>query len=964
MRVLYTFLCCLFIVPLTAMSQTYQGPASGSIPGGVMVNTDDFADSPVDPGPQRMVPHPDVQPIAPPANLPAPLGPESYNAFQYDPTEMVTPTPPPIELASFPGIPETNSIPPDGHAAVGPNHIIATVNTSFRIFDKEGNVLKSIAANSWYSGTLSGAGPFDPQIMYDHFHHRWIMLWDHQDPGTATAYWLISVSDDDDPLGVWYNWALPAHLNGSTASGNWGDYPGIGFDQDALYIVSREFSFGGFYQYPKLRIVGTDQLYHDDAGPVAWADIWAITDLSGFTHDGLRPSIVFTDPEEYYLVTPTTFAGTNTYFVLYRLANPLTSPVLTAVHVPVASWVSAPNASQLGGGMLIETGGSRVRHAVVYRDSSIWLAQPVGNGSYSDIRYLRISTVTNTAVEDARLGATGYWHYYPSLMVDKDENVAITFSRSSATEYIGAGMMWRLATDPVGLQPASIFKEGKANYVKDFGSGRNRWGDYMGIALDPVEQNHFWMFTEYAESPANTWGTWWYSTRLVPYPERTVYSNPTSHDFGLHEVGTEPDTLDISVFNIGAPDLTISGVSNSNPAYTLIDIPAFPAILATFDSIFFQVVFDPSAHGDAVDSIVIASDDPVNPNKPVSLDGRGVVIGTASAGVMYAASGPLDGGLYSVNTSTGAAALIGSLGVNEIQGLAINPVDNEIWGITLGTSESSLYRISAAGGDALPAVTVPVANMRALTFGEDGTMYGGTTGGNLYELDPSTGAATLIGPAPGVSYSGLTYSRSSGLLWASVRGVIGRDRIYTVDPATGDTAFVGRTGDNADTPYLAFGPTGALYGLKGISPQENTLISVDTLTAVGTTIGLTGVSGLTSIVLRTDSVVTTVRPTPDAGIPASFGLAQNYPNPFNPTTEIFFGLPARSQVRLAIYDVLGREVRVLVDGTLPAGSHTATWDGRNGSGIAQSSGVYFYRMEATGGETGRFTEMRKMLLVR
>ncbi|MDH4068887.1 MAG: T9SS type A sorting domain-containing protein [Ignavibacteria bacterium] len=964
MRV-FSALGFLLIIPMVLSGQTYQGPASGSITGGVIVNTDDFSDSPIGPDPARVMPNKYPVPLLdPPASLPAPLGPESFNAFQYDPTEGSSAAPPPIELGSFEGIPETSSIPPDGHAAAGPNHIIATVNTSFRIFDKQGNVLKTITASSWYSSALSGAGPFDPQIMYDHFHDRWIMLWDHQDGGSATAYWLISVSDDDDPLGIWYNWALPAHLNGSSASGNWGDYPGIGFDQDALYIVSREFSFSGFYQYPKLRIVGTDQLYQNDAGPVTWTDLWDITDLSNFTHDGLRPTIVFTDPDEYFLISPTTFGGSNTYYVLYRLTDPLTAPVLTGVHVPVATWVGAPNASQLGGGMLIEAGGSRVRHAAVYRDSSLWMAHSVNNAGFSDIRYLRISTETNTAIEDARLGATGYWHYYPALMVDKDENVAITFSRSSAEEYIGAGMMWRHATDPVGLQPAVIFKEGEANYVKDFGSGRNRWGDYMGIALDPVEQNHFWMFTEYAESPANTWGTWWYHSRLTPYDNQTTYSDPASHDFGLLEVGTEPDTLEVSVYNVGTPDLTISGITVSNPAYTLIDLPSLPLSLTTFEATTFSVVFDPLVHGDAVDSILVASDDPGNPLAPIYLDGRGIVIGSAAAGVMYAASGPTDGSMYSVNTSTGEATLIGALGINEIHGLAINPTDNEIWGITLGTTESSLYRISAEGGDALSAVTVPIANMRALTFSSSGTMYGGTTGGNLYEVDPGTGNATLIGPAPGVSYSGLTYQESSGLLWASVRGVIGRDRIYTVDTATGDTTFIGRTGDFADTPYLAFGPTGTLYGLKGVSPQENSLITIDTLTAAGTVVGLSGVSGLTSIVIRTDSIVTSVHQTPDAGIPSSFELAQNYPNPFNPSTEIVFGLPSQSDVRLTVFNVLGQEVRVLVNGELPAGSHTATWDGRNNAGVSQASGLYFYKMEAVGGTAGRFSEIRKMLLVR
>jgi len=948
----------------SVFGQLYQGPASGSIAGGVMVTTDDFSNAPEGPPPPRVIPNKfPVPPVDPPANLPAPLGPETYNASEYNPLESpLLLGPPPIELASFPGIPETNSFPPDPHAAVGPNHVIQTVNTTFRISDKQGNTLKTITAGSWFASVLGGAGPFDPQIMYDHFNGRWIMLWDHL--GTSTAYWLISVSDDDDPLGTWYNWALPAHVNGSSASGNWGDYPGIGFDQDGLYIVSREFSFGGFYQYPKLRIVGTDQLFQNDAGPVTWTDLWAIEDLTGFVHDGLRPTVVFSDPVDYFLLAPTTFGGSNTYFVLYRLTNPVTAPVMTATHVPVASWTTAPHANQLGGGTLLEAGGSIMRHAAVYKDSSIWGSHSVANGAYSSVRYLRINTTNSTVLEDARLGAIGYWHFYPALMVDQDENVAITFSRSSTTEYVGAGMMWRHATDPVGLQPATIFKEGEANY-QQLGSGRNRWGDYMSISLDPAQGNSFWMLTEYAESPANTWATWVYSARLVPFPDQTVLATPGSHDFGLHEVGVEPETLDVSVFNVGTPDLIVSGIDVNHQAYTLIGLPSFPATVSTFDSVSFSVVFDPLAHGDAIDSIVVTSNDPANPTFPIHLDGRGVEIGTAQAGIMYATSGPVDGNLYTINPFTGAATLIGPLGIAEIHGLAIHPTTHVMYGIALGPSEGTLYRIAAGYGDALEEVTIPVGNMRAIAFGEDGTLYGAAVSGAFYEIDLGTGAASLIGTSPGINYSGLSQSPTSNLFYASVRGVLGRDKIYTVDPTNGDTTLVGATGDNAVTPYLAFSNEGVLYGLKGISTQENTLITIDTLTGVGTTVGLCGVAGLSSIAVRVDSALgTSVSPVQDGLIPEVYSLSQNYPNPFNPTTEIVFGLPQQSDVRLAIYDVLGQEVRVLADGMLSAGTHVATWDGLNGAGNSMASGIYFYRIEARGDGSTLFNEVRKMLLLR
>jgi hypothetical protein len=85
--------------------------------------------------------------------------------------------------------------------------------------------------------------------------------------------------------------------------------------------------------------------------------------------------------------------------------------------------------------------------------------------------------------------------------------------------------------------------------------------------------------------------------------------------------------------------------------------------------------------------------------------------------------------------------------------------------------------------------------------------------------------------------------------------------------------------------------------------------------------------------------------TPDAGrsTPDAIALHGAYPNPFNPTTAIRFTLDAGRQTRLAVYDVLGRQIAVLVDGPMPAGEHKATFDAST-----LTSGVYIVRLEAGG----------------
>ena len=94
-------------------------------------------------------------------------------------------------------------------------------------------------------------------------------------------------------------------------------------------------------------------------------------------------------------------------------------------------------------------------------------------------------------------------------------------------------------------------------------------------------------------------------------------------------------------------------------------------------------------------------------------------------------------------------------------------------------------------------------------------------------------------------------------------------------------------------------------------------------------------------------------------LPDRFALNQNMPNPFNPATVIGYQLQEAGRVRLAIYNLLGQEVRVLVDEQKEAGSFTATWDGADELGRRVASGVYLYRIQA-----GDFSASRRMLLLK
>ncbi len=93
--------------------------------------------------------------------------------------------------------------------------------------------------------------------------------------------------------------------------------------------------------------------------------------------------------------------------------------------------------------------------------------------------------------------------------------------------------------------------------------------------------------------------------------------------------------------------------------------------------------------------------------------------------------------------------------------------------------------------------------------------------------------------------------------------------------------------------------------------------------------------------------------------PIAFSLGQNYPNPFNPSTIISFYLPSGGEVHLDVFDLLGRHVKTLASGELPAGEHNVTWDGTDETGRDVASGIYLYKLDTPGG-----SDARRMTLLR
>lgn len=164
--------------------------------------------------------------------------------------------------------------------------------------------------------------------------------------------------------------------------------------------------------------------------------------------------------------------------------------------------------------------------------------------------------------------------------------------------------------------------------------------------------------------------------------------------------------------------------------------------------------------------------------------------------------------------------------------------------------------------------------------------------------------------------------------------------------------------------YVSVHITNASYGLPiccdAMGPWETSTTYLSSTGFAGSWYDM-GVNENTDVAIRVRTTPTLDLAVADdpISIPYEFNLLDNYPNPFNPSTTIRYTLQRRAEVRISVYNILGKKVCTLVDGVKPAGEHSIIWDGKDSDGKEVASGIYLYRLIA-----GDYVDSRKMVLLR
>lgn len=453
-----------------------------------------------------------------------------------------------------------SSIPPDVNGTVGPDHLMVTLNTGVRIQDREGQNLFSTSLGTFWSVLPGSASTFDPKVIYDPYHDRWIMV-TPSSSSTQLSRLYLGVSTTSDPLGEWnMYWIDPDESNIT-----WFDYPSIGFNKKWITISGN--MFGGDY-YRTVFVFDKMAAYNGDE----IVNFTRFATVQGFT---LVPAITYdTEVEDHYLIsTSNGNSGGMGYIQKFKLEGPVNDPTFEyegAIGIPEPWDNGAGNAGnflpQLGSSELINSVDSRMEN-VIYRNGKLWAVHhvflPAGNPQRTAVQWWNLDT-DGVILERGRIDdPTNLFSFaFPTIAVNANEDVFIGFDAFSETQYASAAYAYKSHYDePNSMREYYQYKDGLGPYYKTFGGGRNRWGDYSNTSVDPRNDLDFWCIQEYAEdaSQGSKWGTWWAYMRPASQPEVEFEA-----DNLLIPVG---ETIDFTDLTVGVPSIwewTFTGATPEN----------------------------------------------------------------------------------------------------------------------------------------------------------------------------------------------------------------------------------------------------------------------------------------------------------------------------------------------------------------------------------------------------------------
>ena len=351
-------------------------------------------------------------------------------------------------------------IPPDAHGAAGSDHLVSVVNSSINVLNKfTGGLLVNTSLNSFFAANGPVTSLFDPKVIYDQYFGRFVVValerGGHNDgnPANDVSRIHVAVSSTQNAAGTWFLHAINANTVIGGAN-TWADYPGLAVGLNQVYVTANQFRFDNLtFTDSRLWIIDKFPFYSGSPATFAVYD----ADPASVTPT-LQPAHTYgevgpVDVGTYLVASDFQDGAGNDALRVIHVDGPALAPAITQFFVPLGGNIydplaGLPDAPQPGTAIRIETNDTRMLSAV-WCNSSLWAVNTINpltgpDAGEATAHFYEIDTTIAAPVLVQHGNAGGddihpnAHTYYPSIAVDRFENVAIGFALSSPNHFAGS----------------------------------------------------------------------------------------------------------------------------------------------------------------------------------------------------------------------------------------------------------------------------------------------------------------------------------------------------------------------------------------------------------------------------------------------------------------------------------------------------------------------------------------------
>lgn len=464
-------------------------------------------------------------------------------------------------LGSFDAIDYTGWYEASPSIAVGPDHVLVATTDAFGVYDKCGNYLDG-GEFWWYFNQSQDFIYYDPKVIYDDWHGRFIMAYQGNDFTNEISRLYICVrSSSDLSYGYWKIYYFE-----DIVAGHFVDDTHIAVDPEGLYITFNTFEFNTFGSTGG-RILATDlgPLYNLE--PAITGFIWNNLDNPGDASDAysLRPARMHSYNGSMYFLNNKLFGGD--FFTLWTLTDPFGSPTLLNSSISTSAYETPP-AMRQPDGSYVDGGDTRITDLIYSHGelTTVFTRLLSSGGDWSRLSLWKFNVPSATFDSGFNFYDPNGYIAYGAIDIDEYDRACLVYSQCSYlnSEYLSLEyLIYDL--NGSGFHGSGIIANGLANF--NYGGGTNAWGHYNSCRIDPVDDRTFWCGGMYAHNdPTPSWMT--HVAAVTGFPAATLEISPTEIIFGGVNGGTlSPDNVIFTLDNTGGTAVNW-GLSNVPPWLT------------------------------------------------------------------------------------------------------------------------------------------------------------------------------------------------------------------------------------------------------------------------------------------------------------------------------------------------------------------------------------------------------------